>query len=105
MRGATGLLLAVWILLMGYQYFTVEPKGFDGVMIHYIGGCLLLFQLIAWMFVFKVPKVTCGFLVFLGFVSLAVALVMNTSYYLFAVINAVFAVMSYGGHRELVRAS
>ncbi|MBO2944076.1 hypothetical protein JJQ72_08865 [Paenibacillus sp. F411] len=105
MRMAAAVLLAVWLLLMGYQFFTMEPIGFQGEVVHYIGGCLLFFQLLAWPFVFKVPKVTCGFMLFLALLSWGVARVMNPAYYAFVAVNAVFALLSYGGHRELARAA
>ncbi|TJY42333.1 hypothetical protein E5161_10070 [Cohnella pontilimi] len=103
MRIATGLLLAMWLLFIGYKFLTTQPVGYDGELLHFIGGFLIFIQLIAWAFVFTKPIVTFIILLLLTVLSIWIAVSMESAYTLFAVVNTIFAVMSYAGHREIVK--
>lgn len=103
MRVSTGLLLALWIIFMGYKFFTTEPVGGSGEFIRTLGGMLIFFQLIAWAFVFTQPIVTFNILLILSIISLLIAIGGESSYFIFVVVNSIFAGMSYAGHKELIK--
>ncbi|MED2257157.1 hypothetical protein ABEO98_23575 [Brevibacillus parabrevis] len=101
MRVATGLLLALWLLFMGFQFFTTKPVGYDGELMHFISGFLIFIQLIAWVFVFTMPFVSFVTLLLATILAVLLAVGMDSVYFLFAGVNTVFVLMIYAGHREL----
>lgn len=101
MRVATRLLLTLWILFMGFQFFTIQPVGYDGELMHFISGFLIFIQLIAWDFVCTMPFVSFVTLLIVTILVVLLAVGMDSVYFLFVVVNTVFVLMSYAGHREL----
>ncbi|MDF2960676.1 MAG: hypothetical protein K0S39_2411 [Paenibacillus sp.] len=102
MRVATGLLLALWLLFMGFKLFTTQPVGYDGELTRFISGTLIFIQVIAWCFVFTKPFVTFVTLLMVSILAVLLAVSMDTVYFLLAVVNTLFVLMSYAGHRELI---
>jgi hypothetical protein len=103
MRVATGLLMAIWLIFMGYKFFTTEPVGADGEAIRSLSLLLLIIQLIGWAFIFTKPLVTFIVLLTLFVLSLLLAISLESSYFIFVVVDGIFAIMSYSGHKELVK--
>ncbi|MNN60993.1 hypothetical protein D3C81_1762060 [compost metagenome] len=103
MRVATGLLMAIWLIFMGFKFFTIEPVGTNGEAIRSLSLILLIIQLIGWAFVFTKPIVTFTILLSLLVFSLLIAVTFESSYFIFVVVDGIFAIMSYSGHRELVK--
>ncbi|QWU15428.1 hypothetical protein SAMN04487895_12434 [Paenibacillus sophorae] len=103
MRVATGLLLALWLLFMGFKFWTTQPMDYDGEIMRMLSGILLFIQLIAWVFIFTMPLTTFVILFIAEVIAIVLAFGLDLSYILFAVINLIFMFMSFAGHRELVK--
>lgn len=101
MRIATGLLLTLWLLFLGFKFLTTVPIDYDAEIRKNYSGLILFFEVVAWAFVFTKPRIACVILgVSAGFALLASFLV-GPYYLLMVLINVVFAMMSYSGYREI----
>ncbi|QMV41251.1 hypothetical protein [Cohnella cholangitidis] len=103
MRVATGLLLALYLIFMWYQALTVEVTAENGEILNAMAKIILFFQSIAFSFVFTMPRTAVVFLLISSLLALVTGLGVDSSHIAFAVIGLIFTLMSYAGHRELVR--
>lgn len=101
MRVASGILLAFWLVFMGFKFLTTQPVDYDGEIIRTLSGTLLFIQLIAWAFIFTMPFTTFVILVIAEVIALLLTFSFDSIYAIFVVANLIFIIMSYAGHKEL----
>ncbi|WP_427181972.1 hypothetical protein [Paenibacillus sp. TC-CSREp1] len=101
MRVATGIIFAFWLVFMLYKFMTTQPVDYDGETTRILSGGLIFVQFIAWAFIFTKPFTTFSILVMVEVLSLLLAITYQPGYSVFAIVNLIFLIMSFAGHKEL----
>lgn len=103
MRVATGLLMALYLLFMGYRFTLPYSTDYGGEVdiIRFITASLLVVQLISWCFSFTKPRITCAILIVVEALSIFLIFTFYAGFLIIAVPNLIFVFMSYAGYREL----
>ncbi|WP_138756171.1 hypothetical protein [Paenibacillus sinopodophylli] len=103
MRIATGLLLALYLVFMWIMALSANVASYDGEIVNIIARTILFFQTLAFPFSFTMPRTAMVFLIFSSLAAMLSELALDAGHLFFAIISIIFALMCYGGHRELVK--